>query len=148
MPTETPWGASVIDPAAVVRKKYIEDKGERFGFFTGFTALNALGLSTQFPFVPEIISNNATARKRYVEVKRQKFLIRKSRVAINNTNYPVLLILELTKILDLEAITSKQFVRFIKENEITRDDIQKYCPSYPADVSTKLIKSGVIYEFA
>jgi len=148
LPKETQWGPSVIDPMSVVRKKYIEDKGKRFGFFGGLTALNALGLSTQLPFTFEIISNNATARKRYVTVKRQKFLIRKARVAVDNRNYPTLLTLELANILDPETIASKQFISFIKENKITRGDIQKYSPFYPVEVSAKLIKSGVIYEFA
>ena len=40
----------ILSPETVALHKYIRRKGKRFGFYSGYTLANRLGLSTQVPF--------------------------------------------------------------------------------------------------
>jgi len=45
IPTQTIFEQSRLSPAKVVRRKYISDGGEVFGYYSGYTLLNGLGLT-------------------------------------------------------------------------------------------------------
>ena len=54
IPVKTPFGTSVLNPNKIIEKKYLANNGARIGFYTGITALQQAGLSTQMSNIPEI----------------------------------------------------------------------------------------------
>ena len=62
IPVKTPFGNSILNPNTIIERKYLSDKGKRIGFYTGITALQQAGLSTQMSNIPEIQTNNENSR--------------------------------------------------------------------------------------
>ena len=54
IPVKTPFGNSILNPNRIIERKYLSEKGNRIGFYTGITALQQAGLSTQMSNIPEI----------------------------------------------------------------------------------------------
>ena len=86
IPQITPFGNSVLNPNKVIERKYLTENGERIGFYTGITAFQRIGLSTQMSNVPEIQTNNENSKLRRVKVGSQEVILRKARVKITNQN--------------------------------------------------------------
>ena len=61
-----------MNPNKVIERKYLSDKGKKIGFYTGITALQQAGLSTQISNVPEIQTNNEISKLRRVKVGSQE----------------------------------------------------------------------------
>ena len=55
-------GKSYLDPSMVVMYKYVQNKSERFGYVTGLSFANQLGLTTQMSAVSSVLTG-ATAKK-------------------------------------------------------------------------------------
>ena len=62
IPQDTIFGKSSLNPNKVIKRKYLSDNGNSIGFFTGTTALQQIGLSTQMPNIPEIQTNNESSK--------------------------------------------------------------------------------------
>jgi hypothetical protein len=148
LPTETMLGMSLPHSRKVVEKVYLENGDEIYGFYTGLSLMNYIGLTTQVPYILEIVSNNTKARTRRVKVRKQTIILRKARTKITRENYLTLMILELVTQMDMDDILKKDFIKYIKSIKITRKEIQKYIKFFPKETAVKLIESGVIYEFA
>ena len=86
IPSQTPFGASVLNPNKIIKYKYIEKCGKINGFYMGLSALNRYGLTTQVPNTTEICTNNETSKLRSVKVGNMSVILRKSRTAITNEN--------------------------------------------------------------
>ena len=149
IPTQTSLGQSLLNPLKVIEKKYLADNGEVFGYFSGISLLNRMGISTQVPSVLEIYTNKETSQVREVKVGRQKVVLRKARTKITSDNVMILSFLEM-----MNAVTPSYFneerkrvVRdYIKQNRITGKDITKYAPYFPDKVMRNLIESEIIYD--
>ncbi len=50
-------GKSYLDPFLVIMRKYVRSKSETFGYVTGISFVNQLGLTTQMPAIIEIVTN-------------------------------------------------------------------------------------------
>ena len=87
---ESSSGAEGISSIRVAEEKYIERKGKRIGFYSGFTFANQMGISVQVPTTREIVSNNMSAIRREVQLGKQNYIIRKSPTEITEENYKVL----------------------------------------------------------
>ena len=48
---------SYLDPMKVIIRKYIKNAGETYGYFSGATFANQIGLTTQMPTVLEIVTS-------------------------------------------------------------------------------------------
>ena len=68
-------GKSYLDPYKVIMRRYVQSKSEKYGYVTGVSFANQLGLTTQVPFVIEIVSNQASAKCREVSVRNQKIIM-------------------------------------------------------------------------
>ena len=149
IPTQTSLGQSLLNPLKVIEKKYLADNGEVFGYFSGISLLNRMGISTQVPSVLEIYTNKETSQVREVKVGRQKVVLRKARTKITSDNVMILSFLEM-----MNAVTPSYFneerkrvVRdYIKQNRINGKDITKYAPYFPDKVMRNLIESEIIYD--
>ena len=148
IPQITPFGNSVLNPNKVIERKYLMKNGEQIGFYTGITAFQRIGLSTQMSNVPEIQTNNENSKLRRVKVGSQEVILRKARVKITNQNSSVLQFLEMMNsaaagYFDEER---KEILRnWMQKMNITRQLVTEYAPFFPDRVMRNLIENGVIY---
>lgn len=151
IPTQTPFGPSLLNPRKVIERKYISQGGDTVGYYSGVTLQNQLRLTTQMPNVIEIYTNNETTRVRDVYVGKQKVLLRKARTRITAANADVLSFLELMNELKTETLDDEKkaiLTALIAEWNITRKDITTYAPFFPDKAMRNLIESEVIYSVA
>jgi hypothetical protein len=73
---ETVFGYAKLDPAAVIRKKYIADKDEVIGYETGPSLLNKAGLTTQVPAYCFVATNRHRGRGLMEDAPLKVFLSR------------------------------------------------------------------------
>jgi hypothetical protein len=149
IPTKTVLGTSVLNPRKVVEKKYVSTEGRVYGFYSGLTLKNRVGLTTQMPNTIEVVSNNESAKIREVSVGTQKVKARRARVEITKENVSALQYLDLMNSLDINDLNEngKQALRsFIIAQGITMRGILTYMPVYPARTMKNIIESGIIYE--
>ena len=115
IPSQTPFGASILNPNKMIEYKYIEKDGKINGFYMGLSALNRYGLTTQVPNTTEICTNNETSKLRNVKVGNMSVTLRKSRTEITNENVDILSFLELMNSLSIDF--------FDEEKSISRQQI-------------------------
>ena len=151
VPTETPFGKSLLNPRKVIERKYISQGEETIGYYSGIAFQNQLRLTTQMPNVIEIYTNNETTRVRDVYVGKQKVLLRKARTKITTANSDVLSFLELMNDLNPDGIDVEKkaiITKFVTDRKISRKDITAYAPVFPDKALRTLIESEVIYSVA
>lgn len=139
----------------VITKKYIKNNYgipgldlDIYGYYTGQTFLNMIGLSQQVPAVLEITTNN-TSCKREIEINNQKAIIRKGRTEIDRTNYKILQFLDmLSSYLSEEEIKeNKEFLEeYIKKN-FTKKDFTDYIQYYSFRLLKIITDEGLINAF-
>lgn len=131
-------GEEKLNLDEVIRRKYIDRRGNRFGYYSGKTLAFRMGINKKQSDVIEIISNNMKCNKICKEGMYTTFIIRKPRIIIDSDNYIVLQLLDLLN--DIEAIAEdKRYAEikikeYIKDNCIKRSDIDKYIGLYPLRV--------------
>lgn len=149
IPKVTPLGKSRIPAKKVYEKKFISDRKNTFGFYTGLTLQNAIGLTTQVPNTIEIITNREKSRRREINVGNQKLRLRRSRTKVTSRNVKALQLLELMNSIDMKQLTNiekKALITYVRSQNISKNDIIPYIPDFPAKASKNLIESGVINE--
>ena len=121
----------------VAEYKYITDGDEIYGYYSGYTFANQLGLCLQVPYKEEIVTNNTTAIAREVKVGKIPFFIRRAKVAVTKENRNVLQLLDLLKDVDeytdycCEEEAPDIIRRHILRNKILRADVDKYIENFP-----------------
>ena len=126
-----------ISSNIVAEYKYITDGDEIYGYYSGYTFANQLGLCLQVPYKEEIVTNNTTTIAREVKVGKIPFYIRRAKVAVTKENRNVLQLLDLLK--DVEEYTDyccedeapDIIRRHILRNKILRADVDKYIENFP-----------------
>lgn len=153
IPTKTLLGDSTISIEQVVIKKYILEKNKVYGIFGGITLLQNFLLTYQIPNTIEVITNNETTWIRDIYIKNRKVILKKSRVRINSNNVFAYTILELFTIIDIDDFlynnsAKREVIKYIKENNILKNDVLKMLDKFPSKTSKKILRSGIIDEFA
>ena len=126
-----------ISSNMVAEYKYITDGDEIYGYYSGYTFANQLGLCLQVPYKEEIVTNNTTAIAREVKVGKIPFYIRRAKVAVTKENRNVLQLLDLLKDVDeytdycCEEEAPDIIRRHILRNKILRADVDKYIENFP-----------------
>lgn len=126
-----------ISSNMVAEYKYITNGDDIYGYYSGYTFANQLGLCLQVPYKEEIVTNNTTAIAREVKVGEIPFYIRRAKIAVTKENRNVLQLLDLLK--DVEEYTDyccedeapDIIRRHILRNKILRADVDKYIESFP-----------------
>ena len=126
-----------ISSNMVAEYKYITNGDEIYGYYSGYTFANQLGLCLQVPYKEEIVTNNTTAIAREVKVGEIPFYIRRAKVEVTKDNRNVLQLLDLLK--DVEEYTDyccedeapDIIRRHILRNKILRADVDKYIEKFP-----------------
>lgn len=151
IPTTTPFGKSLLNPRKVIEKKYISNKGEVYGFYTGLALLNSFGITTQMPNVIEVFTNNEATKSRRVTINNQTVIVKKARTTINNSNYKEMMLLELFNLADISSIDARatqKIVDYMKQNNISVQGIMKYAKFVPARAIKNFMSSEVQNAFA
>lgn len=128
--------ASGPSPELMAKYKYISRGLDTYGYYSGGTFANIIGISMQVPMKKEITSNNTAAIVREVTIGNQPFIIRKTNIPICDKNVKVLQLLELLKnlsnYLDICYEEAREKLKYYSlENHITKDDIDKYIRAFP-----------------
>jgi len=151
IPQKTLFGNSILNPNKIIQRKYLSENGNAIGFYTGITALQKIGLSTQMSNTSEIQTNNENSKLRKVKIGNQDVILRKSRVEINNQNVSVLQFLEIMNCASSSYFNDerKEILKaWIKQMNISRQLVIEYAPYFPDKTMRNLIESGVIYYVA
>ena len=149
IPKMTPLGMSRLSAKKVYEKKYISNKKNVYGFYTGLTLENAIGITTQVPNVVEIITNNEGSRLREIMIGNQKVRVRKSSLYITEQNARILQFLDLMNRINLKDMSeeSKDNLRnFVREQKLKREEVFQYIAKFPSRTAKNMIESGVINE--
>ena len=77
---------SYLDPMKVIIRKYIQSTTEVYGYFTGATFANQIGLTTQMPAILEIITSKEATKGRNVTVGSQNVRLKRPTVTITSEN--------------------------------------------------------------
>lgn len=152
IPTQTPFGTSLLNPRKIIEKKYISNDGEIFGYYTGLTLLNSFGITTQMPNILEIYTNNEATKSRRVEIDNQAVIVKRARATINNSNYREMMILELFNLAGEQLKdydTARKVIDYINQSNIRIRDIMRYADSVPnraiANFMTSEVPNAIAY---
>lgn len=146
-------GKSYLDPELVVMRKYVRSKFETFGYVTGMSFINQLGLTTQMPAVIEIVTNREATNGRTITIGTQQVRIKKATVTVSNNNAELLQLLdcigqaEKYTELSMEETIDKMLL-YVKQKRFTKEQLSEVSAAITGATAKKLIEWGVIYEFA
>ena len=149
IPKETILGISTLSIDDVINRKYITNDNDIYGFYSGLSFYNKLGISTQVPFVYEIVTNKEKSRVREITLKNQKIILRKPYVKINKNNYLENQFLDFINNANSNGLRDNIGVlkKYIKDNNLNKNVILDLITYYPSKTSKKLIESRLLYEF-
>lgn len=153
--TKAPVIQAPFSATDVAVKKYIYNHGEYFGYYTGFVFANAMGFTTQVPFVREIASNNSGGIKRKIEIGNSKFIVKEPRTIITTENHKILQFLDLMNDYDFYYDDSAvkedvdfRIKEFLTNNKISRKNIEAFLDFYPDSIYKTLYKLEVTHVLA
>jgi hypothetical protein len=141
-----------LDTDMVIDNKYIQSIDGVNGYYTGLTFANQLGLTTQMPHCKEIVTNEESSNRREVKIGKTTVYLYKPRNHVTDYNWEVLQLLDfLARInnigVDLDKENLSKIKKYISEENLERDILNKYINSYPGRVGKLLISEGLIDEF-
>ena len=146
-------GKSYLDPSMVIMRRYVQNKSEIYGYLTGISFANQLGLTTQMPAVIEIVTNREASNGRMITVGSQRVRIKKPAITVSDSNAELLQLLdtigqaekytELTKEETVETLIS-----YMRKKRFTKEQLSEVSSVLTGATAKKLIEWGMIYEFA
>lgn len=146
-------GKSYLDPLLVIMRKYVQNKTETYGYVTGISFANQLGLTTQMPAVIEVVTNREATNGRMIAVGNLKVRIKKPSVTISNSNAELLQLLDsigqaekYTELPMEETIDT--MISYVKQKRFTKEQLSEVSSVLTGATAKKLIEWGIIYEFA
>ena len=97
LPEKAIWweGTFSLSTMKIVERRYLEDGGKVFGYYSGQTLMNMVGLSNQVPNADEIVTTKEATRVRTVTIDGFKVILRRAKIDINEKNAPVMQLLEI-----------------------------------------------------
>ena len=145
-------GKSYLDPSMVIMRRYVQNKSEIYGYLTGISFANQLGLTTQMPAVIEIVTNREASNGRMITVGSQRVRIKKPAITVSDSNAELLQLLdtigqaekytELTKEETVETLIS-----YMRKKRFTKEQLSEVSAVITGATAKKMIEWGMIYEF-
>lgn len=146
-------GKSYLDPNIVIMRKYVQNKSDKYGYVTGLSLANELGLTTQMPAIIEVVTNREATNGRMVMVGNQKVRVKKSSVPISESNAELLQLLDAigqaekyTELTIKETI--EKLIVYMRKKRFTQKQLSEVSYFLTGTTAKKLIEWGMIYEFA
>ena len=146
-------GKSYLDPSMVIIRKYVENQSNKYGYITGLSFANQLGLTTQMPAVIEIVTNRESTNGRMLMVGNQKVRVKKSSISVSEDNAELLQLLDAigqaeryTELTIEETIDI--LITYIRKKRFTKRQLSDVSSALTGATAKKMIEWGMIYEFA
>ncbi|MCH4007160.1 MAG: hypothetical protein LKE86_08320 [Eubacterium sp.] len=146
----TEFGKSVMPLRNIYEEKYIRRNGITFGYYSGLSFQHDIGYTEQVPNIPEITTNTeATARRILSLDGRRKLIVKKPRVKVTDENAAILPLMDLVTVESSNEMKNKYplLYRYIQTQNLTRSELLKIIPFYPAKTAQKLIETELVYVF-
>lgn len=145
-------GKSYLDPLLVIMRRYVRNESETYGYVTGMTFANQLGLTTQVPAIIEIVTNKEATNGRTVTVGNQKVRIKKAKVNVSDNNADILQFLDCIgqaeKYTELSIVeTIENMSTYVKGKGFTREQLAGVSSVITGATAKKLIEWGLVYGF-
>ena len=146
-------GKSYLDPSVVVMRKYVKSKDQIYGYVTGISFANQLGLTTQMPAVIEVVTNREATNGRLVTVGNQRVRIKKPTIFVSESNAELLQFLDgvsqAEKYTELSIEETRDVLRaYVRRMCFTKEQLAEVSPVLTGATAKRLIEWGMIYEFA
>lgn len=146
-------GKSYLDPSVVIMRKYVQNKSEIYGYVTGISFANQLGLTTQMPAVIEVVTNREATNGRMITVGPQRIRIKKPAITVSDSNAELLQLLDtigqVEKYTELTIEeTIETLISYIRKKRFTKEQLSEVSSVLTGSTAKKLIEWGMIYEFA
>lgn len=145
-------GKSYLDPSVVIMRKYVRNKSEIYGYVTGISFANQLGLTTQMPAVIEIVTNREATNGRMITVGTQRVRIKKPAITVSDSNAELLQLLD--SVSQAEKYTElpmeetiDRLIAYVRQKRFTKGQLSEVSSILTGATAKKLIKWGMIYEF-
>ena len=118
-----------------------------YGYYSGYTFLNQIGISQQVPAIREIVTNKTSA-KRLFKYDSYFALLRKGKIEINRFNYKALQFFDAFYLLDKDDIKDNLDLlkNYILKN-LNKNDFEKYIHLYPSKIIKAIVESCLIDDF-
>lgn len=146
-------GKSYLDPSMVIIRKYVENQSDKYGYITGLSFANQLGLTTQMPAVIEIVTNRESTNGRMLMVGNQKVRVKKSSISVSEDNAELLQLLDAigqaeryTELTIEETVDI--LITYIRKKRFTKRQLSDVSSALTGATAKKMIEWGMIYEFA
>jgi len=139
------WEGSLsLDTMKIVERKYLRYRGKVFGYYSGQTLMNMVGLSNQVPNTEEIVTMNESTRRRTVTINGFKYILRRSKIDINEKNAPAMQLLEIFNQYD-EPLARYQQDNLVAlaRGKIDKDILTECAKCFPRRALQNFKKSGV-----
>lgn len=145
-------GKSYLDPSVVIMRRYVQNKSEIYGYVTGISFANQLGLTTQMPAVIEVITNREATNGRMITVGTQRVRIKKPAITVSASNAALLQLLDsigqaerYTELPMKETIET--LISYMRKKRFTKEQLSEVSSVLTGATAKKMIEWGVIYEF-
>lgn len=145
-------GKSYLDPSVVIMRKYVQNKSEIYGYVTGITFANQLGLTTQIPAVIEVVTNREATNGRMITVGTQRVRVKKPVITVSDSNAELLQfsdsIGQAEKYAELTKEETKEtLLSYMRKKCFTREQLSEVSAVLTGATAKKMIEWGMIYEF-
>ena len=139
---------------SIVEKKFIKDdygipglELNIYGYYSGQTFLNQIGISQQVPAVVEVVTNNTSCKREY-SVGKRKALLRKGKIIINRFNYKALQFFDMFYLLDKEEVKEHYDLLFdYVRKHLSKSDFEQYIGLYSTRIMKLIVEGGLINAF-
>lgn len=145
-------GKSYLDPSVVIMRKYVQNKSEIYGYVTGISFANQLGLTTQMPAVIEVVTNREATNGRMITVGSQRVRIKKPAITVSDSNAELLQLLDsigqaekYTELTIEETIET--MLSYMRKKRFTKEQLSEVSTVLTGATAKKMIEWGMIYEF-
>ena len=146
-------GKSYLDPSVVIMRKYVQNKSEIYGYVTGISFANQLGLTAQMPAVIEVVTNREATNGRMITVGSQRVRIKKPAITVSDSNAELLQLLDTigqaekyTELTIEETIET--LLSYMRKKRFTKEQLSEVSSVLTGATAKKLIEWGMVYEFA
>jgi len=144
---------SYLDPMKVIIRKYIKNTDETYGYFSGATFANQIGLTSQMPATLEIVTSKESTKGRDVTVGPQPVRLKRPPIEVTSENALLLQFLDAvsqaekySELSELETITLLK--KYAQNQNFNQNLLSRVLPAVTGSTAKKLIEWGIIYEFA
>lgn len=145
-------GKSYLDPYLVIKRKYVQSKSETYGYITGISFANQLGLTTQMPAMIEIVTNREATNGRMVRLGEFAVRIKKAPITVSDSNAELLQFLDgvgqVEKYTELPMEeTINRLLAYVKQMNFKKEQLSEVTEALTGTTAKKMIEWGMIYEF-